>query len=74
MEVGKSIRPADTDVRLVPEAEVNPEILNVSFGVVAYQSQAEAAYIGWGAERGLTLTPANTLSQYFFQIFREDTR
>jgi len=28
MEVGKSIRPADTDVRSVPEAEVNPRILN----------------------------------------------
>jgi len=32
----------------VPEAEVNPRILNVGFGDVVYQSLAETAYIGRG--------------------------
>jgi hypothetical protein len=31
MVAGKSIRPTDSDVRLVPEAEVNLGILNVRY-------------------------------------------
>ena len=64
------------NVCLVPEAELNPGILNVGFGDVGYRGVKElkAACIGRGGDTQLTYAVEITSQLYyfnFFQIFRK---
>jgi len=52
----------------VPEAEVNPDNLNVSFGDVGYQgvAESEAAYIGPGGRHTAHMGGRDRLSYILF--------
>jgi len=54
--------------RNVPEAAVDVDILNVSFGGVVYQSvtESEVSYIGWGGRHTAHTGQRNHLSYILF--------
>ena len=61
-----------TRARFVPEAELNPGILNVGFGDVVYQGVAEskASYIDRGADAQLICTKQLLHVYNFFSDFQ----
>lgn len=57
----------------MPEAEVNPPVLNVGFGDLGNNgvTESEAAYIDWGGDTQLIFTKQLLHVYNFFQIFRK---